>query len=442
MFQLIEKFYLLFQGALIFQGIFFFGIYIIARRQDALWYSLYLLAAAVYFFINASGTFFNIDENAVFESGWYNAVNIPVLIIENLFYLLFIRHFFFDLIESKKVKKIVNLVLLTIPFLFVVFLILKLAGISTQVIFYTVKMLSVFPALFIVVTLARNRLPYASLVIYGLMCTIAGTSLTVLMIVLGNNGVHYLLTDSYPLIFIRLGILGDMIFYQLALLKKWKAQERLLAMQQLESELAIKKVRNNISKELHDDIGSTLSGIQLYSHMAMSQAASGNMKETNNTLQVIQHSATEMVGRLKDIVWLLQSTGDNITELAEKLQEYAAYMCHAKKIQLNTTVHEVLENKKISKEKSHQLFMIGKEAINNAVKYSNASIIAIDMAQEENMLVFSVSDNGAGFNVKDVYSGNGLLNMQRRAAEVQGAVVINSSPEKGTVLQLTIHNPS
>lgn len=440
--QLIEKFYLLFQGALIFQGIFFFCIYITTRRRDVLWYSLYLLTAAVYFFINATGTFFDIDENIVFNSTWYNIVNIPVLIIENLFYLLFIKYFFFDLIESQKVKRIVNLILLTIPFLFIVFFILKLSGTTTQAIFYTVKMLSVFPALFIVATVVRNKLPYASLVSYGLICTIAGTTLTVLMIALGNNNVHYLLTDDYPLVFIRLGILGDMIFYQMALLKKWQAQEKLLAVQQLQSELAIKKVRSNISKELHDDIGSTLSGIQLYSYMAMNQAASGNMKETGNSLNVIQHSATEMVGRLKDIVWLLQSAGDNITELAEKLREYAAYMCHVKKIQLNTTLYKGLDDKKINKEKSHQLFMIGKEAINNAVKYSNAGMITVDMAWENNSLVFTVNDNGTGFNVNDVYNGNGLLNMQRRAAEMQGELMINSAPGQGTTLKLIIINPS
>ena len=133
----IEQFYRLFQGALVFQGIFFGIIFFLTKRNDIMWYVLYLLAAAAYFFINASGTFFNIDENLVFESAWYNWINIPLIIAENLFYLLFIRHFFKDIISNPQVGKVLQITLQSIPLLITVFLLLKIVNANTQLILYS-----------------------------------------------------------------------------------------------------------------------------------------------------------------------------------------------------------------------------------------------------------------------------------------------------------------
>jgi hypothetical protein len=107
--------------------------------------------------------------------------------------------------------------------------------VNKQSIFYTVKMISVIPAAVVAYIILKRKIPFASLVANGLMCTIAGTSITVFMIVLGNNGVHNLFTVGYPLFFIRLGILGDMIFYLAAILKKWHLQEKQFALEKMQS---------------------------------------------------------------------------------------------------------------------------------------------------------------------------------------------------------------
>jgi len=154
----IEQFYLFFQGALVFQSVFFFLIWAATRRNDVLWYSLYLLTAALYFFINATGTFFKIEEAAVFESSWYSLLNIPIIIIENLFYLLFIKAFFYDIIASQKVKNILRLTLYSVPVLFFCFIIFRVTGISTYNLFYIVKLLSVIPAIFIAYIFIKKNL--------------------------------------------------------------------------------------------------------------------------------------------------------------------------------------------------------------------------------------------------------------------------------------------
>ncbi len=434
----IEKFYLLFQGTLVFQGIFFCLIWAATRRKDVFWYSLYLLTAALYFFVNATGTFFNIDENAVFESRWYSWLNIPIIIAENLFYLLFIRAFFYDIIESQRVKNILRLTLYSVPLLFFCFFVFKTTGISTYNFFYIVKLLSVIPAIFIVYIVIKNKLPYAMLVANGLVFTIIGTLLTVLMIILGNKDVHNIFTDYYPLFFIRLGILGDMFFYQLALLKKWRWQEKELAIQQLETQLAVERVKSQISKELHDDIGTTLSGINMYSHMAKEQTASGNAAASGKTLEVIQQASDEMINKLKDMVWAMQPGNERLEELTDKIKEYAVFISGAKKITLQTDFAKGTHGFTLSAETIHNVYTIAKEALNNAVKYSGASLISIETEINNDRFTLRIMDDGTGFDREQATGGNGLLNMQKRADDMGADFSIQSRPGEGCSISLIL----
>lgn len=156
-----------------------------------------------------------------------------------------------------------------------------MTGISTYNFFYIVKLLSVIPAIFIVYIVIKNKLPYAMLVANGLIFTITGTLLTVLMIILRNYDVHNIFYRFLSTIFHQAWNTGAICFYQLALLKKWRWQEKELALQQHQTRIEVEKVRTEISRELHDDIGSTLSGIT-YSHMAMTQSQSGIAKPYHN----------------------------------------------------------------------------------------------------------------------------------------------------------------
>ena len=95
--QFIEVFYLFFQGILVFQIITFGFIYVMTKRRDTLFYALFLFFAAVYFFVNAPYTFFGISEDVVWNSAWYDFINTPLVILENLCYILFLKSFYQDI---------------------------------------------------------------------------------------------------------------------------------------------------------------------------------------------------------------------------------------------------------------------------------------------------------------------------------------------------------
>ncbi len=436
----IELFYLFFQGILIFQAFVFVVIYFITHKKDILYYSLFLFAAAAYFFINAPYTFFNVPEETVWKSIWYEYVNTPVIIIENFFYLLFLRAFFADITNNKAVVRVFRHTIALMPLLLLLFILLTTFKLDKQFIFYTVKMITVFPAIVVAYTVIKQRLPFAGLVANGLLCTIVGTSVTVLMIICGNNGIDSLFTTGYPLFFIRLGLLGDMIFYLTAILKKWHCQEKQLAVEKIQSQLEVEKLRNKISGDLHDDIGSTLSGVSMYSYMASTQLLNGEHENLKTTLQTIQQSASEVVNKLGDLVWSVKPGKDTIEVLIEKIEQYARDMCRAKNIDFTASI-TVLTNTSLTQEKRYHLFLCMKEAINNAVKYSEADLLELTVKEYNQLLEITIRDNGKGFDVENVKRGNGLDNMQQRVDELGAEYLLKSEPGKGTCVCMWLKMP-
>lgn len=194
--------------------------------------------------------------------------------------------------------------------------------------------------------------------------------------------------------------------------------------------------RLRISRELHDDIGSTLSGIVLYSHLAEDQIQSQQINEAEKSLDTIQRSANDMVNRLNDIVWAVNPEHNSLKSLMQKLEEYAMEIAVAKNVKVQMKVPVSLAKIELPVESCHNIYLLAKEAINNAVKYSYASILELSASHSDNAIEFIIRDNGKGFNTETVKKGNGLLNMQKRAEEVAAKLSVQSVFDEGTVISL------
>lgn len=434
----IEKFYLFFQGVLLFQTFFLGILYFITKRKDILFYSIFLLLSVIYFFLNAPNTFFGLNDDAVFNSAFYVSGNIPLIIITNLFYILFLKVFFSEVYSNKVLDKIFHFVFLLTPFLIAVFFLCRYFQIETQPIFYFVNLLAAGVSIFIIIHVFRHRLPNTGWVAWGMVFNILGTALTILMIVLERYGVRNIITLGYPLIFMRIGILADMFFYQIALLKKWHYQEKQLVVEKLQSQLDIEKLRNKISGELHDDIGSTLSGIAMYSHLADSLLQKGDYKKAIDSVHVIQKSASEIVHKLGDLVWAINPGKDSFTGMLERIQRYGNEMCQAKNIKFYYSPNINGLNYDPGMEVLQHLYLVAKEAINNAAKYSDASSLYFSVTENEDILYILVSDNGCGFNADQKFNSNGIGNMRKRAEQIGASLSISSTAGSGTMIKLSV----
>jgi signal transduction histidine kinase len=141
---------------------------------------------------------------------------------------------------------------------------------------------------------------------------------------------------------------------------------------------------------------------------------------------------------MSDIVWAINPKNDKMEALMSRMKEFAADICEAKQIDLDIELPTQLENLTLDLANRKNLFLIFKEAINNAVKYSNCSLLSIRFQRLADQLQMEITDNGKGFEPGTVARGNGLYNMQERVNECTGSMELNSSPGHGTTIKLKI----
>ena len=206
----------------------------------------------------------------------------------------------------------------------------------------------------------------------------------------------------------------------------------------LQSQQEISNERLRISQELHDEVGATLSGISMYSHLTKEQMKQAQTVEVEKSLNIMQQNAGEMVNKLNDIVWLINPGQDSLQKLVQRLEEYAGEMAAIKNMQVKINVPEHFSEQILPVESRRNIYLFCKEAINNAVKYSEAGLIELTAKEKGNLLEVSIADNGKGFDAESVKRGNGLDNMQKRANELEADFSIQAKQGAGCVVLLKV----
>lgn len=229
-------------------------------------------------------------------------------------------------------------------------------------------------------------------------------------------------TRAYVLLLILLSIIIAFIAYRYYALQR----------------LRLANLRSKISQDLHDEVGATLSGIAMYSYITKEQIKNNEHTAVNKSLDLIKDNAGEMVAKLNDIVWAVNPHQDNLYSLLERLKDFAIQITAVKNIQLHFDIDESLSVMKLSMEQRKNIYLICKESINNAVKYSECSKIKINVVHHQKSIQIKIEDNGIGYAINEVRKGNGLTNMVSRAAEIHAHLKIDSVVGAGTTITLSI----
>ncbi len=196
----------------------------------------------------------------------------------------------------------------------------------------------------------------------------------------------------------------------------------------------IEQVRNTIARDLHDDIGSTLSTINIISNLAMRENINGN----NHHLSRIAEQSSKMMESMTDMVWSINPINDSIEKVMVKMKVFATEILEPKNITVRFFGEESLNGLSLDAEKRKNVFLIFKEAINNAAKYSQATEVSVTLKQSEDKLMMTVSDNGKGFVEENVKTGNGLSNLKSRASAMHAEFNLSSAENKGTRIELVL----
>ncbi|HZG25197.1 MAG TPA: two-component regulator propeller domain-containing protein [Chitinophagaceae bacterium] len=203
-------------------------------------------------------------------------------------------------------------------------------------------------------------------------------------------------------------------------------------------------IRNKIAQDLHDNVGSTLSSISIYSQVAQIKSREQNETELNNVLAKIGVTSNEMISEMNDIVWTINPRNDNMEKIFQRMDSFAKPLLAARNILLHFEYDEALLNITLDMTKRKNFYLIFKEAITNAVKYSNCKNVWVSIHSQRNIVELLVQDDGVGFDKEKLHhklsnslSGNGLRNISLRAAEMNGQSQVVSQPGKGTLVSLS-----
>jgi ligand-binding sensor domain-containing protein len=202
----------------------------------------------------------------------------------------------------------------------------------------------------------------------------------------------------------------------------------------------IQAIRNKISKDLHDEIGSTLGSISIFSKAAEMMKAD-QYDEILSTVRLIGTNARNAMENMSDIVWAIQPSNDTLKDLMDRLQLYAFKMLEAKNITLQFDIPEDMYDAKLTLHQRRNIYLILCEAIHNVAKYSNATHCIVTAEIIHNKINLQIKDDGLGFDpVSKSLGGNGFINMKQRAQELNAVFTVFTEKLRGTILTLQFKN--
>ena len=213
--------------------------------------------------------------------------------------------------------------------------------------------------------------------------------------------------------------------------EKRKLQRRL---EQLERERALAHERERIARDLHDDLGSSLARISLLSGLLRSDR--DNPSQIESHAVKISQSADQTVRALEEIVWAVRPGSDSLQSLVEYIAHFANELFDGGGIRCRLDLPADLPSRPLPPDVRHNIFLVVKEALTNAIKHAAAHEVLVRAEATEHALEIVVQDDGKGFDTKQQSRGNGLGNMRRRVQGMGGNVTIESCPGQGTVVRL------
>jgi len=205
--------------------------------------------------------------------------------------------------------------------------------------------------------------------------------------------------------------------------------------QKMNKVLAIERTRRSISKDLHDDIGTTLSSITLMNAVLKNKIES-QPGEAKKMAAKIETASRDMIQNMSDIVWSINPNNDTMEKLIYRLQQFCNDVFDKPGIQYQLNVEEAVKSKVLNMQLRRDIYLICKEIINNAAKYSRAGNFYLTLSLIQRTIVLTAVDNGIGFDEKTASKGNGLTNIRQRVNNYNGDVKLTAI--NGTAWRISI----
>ncbi|MFT3979341.1 MAG: histidine kinase [Ferruginibacter sp.] len=223
-------------------------------------------------------------------------------------------------------------------------------------------------------------------------------------------------------------IIAFILFSRYRLKRKLQEQQKILS------------IRDHISKDLHDEIGSTLTSINILSNISQ-KAFAQDPAQAKEMLQQISDQTKTIQQNMSDIVWALRPENESIENLEVRMREFAVQTLEANNIKTQFNFDDELLNQSLPHEIRKDLLLIYKEAVNNIVKHAGAGRVEITFRREMNKARLIIQDNGVGIKgIGNTVSGTGTKTMEQRASAIGGQLFIERK-DGGTRVLLELPLP-
>lgn len=198
-------------------------------------------------------------------------------------------------------------------------------------------------------------------------------------------------------------------------------------------------IRDRIAADLHDEVGSSLSNIAMFGELMRDRLADQPPQVRRMVERITSNSAMALES-MNDIVWNVNTRTEGTEHLVARMRAFAAQVAEAKGFSLQFTAEDALRYVKLDMEQRKHLYLIFKEAVNNAAKYSGCTVLRVELAPAGKGLRLLVADNGRGFaeGERDARGGGqGLAGMRKRADEIGAELTVRSVVGRGTTIILS-----
>jgi signal transduction histidine kinase len=208
----------------------------------------------------------------------------------------------------------------------------------------------------------------------------------------------------------------------------------------LERRQALERERSRISKDIHDDLGASLTRIALLAQTARKELATSPNQATAQ-LERIYQAARDSTRTMDEIVWAVNPGRDTLDSIATYIAAYSQDFLSGAGIACRWHFPLDLPAWPVSAEKRHNLFLACKEALNNVVKHAGATQVTITISASPSEFILVVEDNGKGLPAEprpDGIGGNGLNSMRQRMEKIGGRFEISNAPGRGTQIKFVV----
>ncbi len=417
-------------GALSLLAAFTFMQWTLYRSKTFLFYAVFLMAGI--------SNLYRYDMEFALPVNWWTSFwcfqgNQFSTYLGHTFYFLFVSEF----LELKKFMPRLNKLIVTAAKLGIVLLIFHLVFFFVFnrhdlafAIYYPARFMLLGIAFFSIFAVFLSKPPFYRFIVIG------GTAVAIGAVTWMISGLRIdegLSPIKYASVIFYSGMMIESLFFLSGLGYKFvkSEEEKRLAQQKLMDE------RARLTRDLHDDIGSTLNSLAVMSELAEKQAE--NLpKPIAQTLFNLKTTARESVYRISDIVWSVNPNIEKVDDLIARMRNFTYLLFSETETRVQFKIAEQVENLLIPPEKRWHLYLIFKEVVNNVRKYAAATKLIIEISKHDSALFMKITDNGIGFNFSEKQTGNGLRTIQERIEAVGGTGSFLSEKDKGTLISIEL----